>query len=51
MAERIERYEKEIFDQRGEIQVLKNLNDDFKCKGGALSKVRFDELNSKLAIQ
>ena len=42
--------ESTISDQRAEIVNLKNENDDLKFKGGELSPVKFDKLNSELSL-
>ena len=39
-----------IIDQRNQIVELSNENDDIKMKGGELSPVNFDVLNSQLNI-
>ena len=50
MNETIEGLEIKIATQRSEIINLKNQNDDLKCKGGELSPVKFDKLNSELSL-
>ena len=50
MEDNIATLDAKIIEQRNQIVALSNENDDIKMKGGELSQVNFDVLNSQLNI-